>query len=496
MISIRGIRRWPTLLAALLLVASGASVARTSYTNLPPTISGSPPTDIIAGQVYDFTPVASDPEGRALVFSIFGLPQWAKFDRYTGRLTGKPGITNIGTSGKIVIAVSDKKSMAYLPAFQITVRSGATTTSSTSPTNTAPRISGTPSTTGIVGTAYSFQPVASDADGNPLTFKVINLPAWATFSSTTGLVAGTPGTAGTYAGITISVTDGQASASLAPFDILVADAVKANTAPTISGTPVTSAVAGTAYSFQPTASDADGNTLGFSIANKPSWASFSTATGRLSGTPVSEAVHSGIVISVSDGIASTALPSFTLTVTAPANRAPVISGTPATSVIAGGTYSFLPIASDADGNALTFTIANKPAWATFNAATGQLSGTPAAANVGTYSGIAITVSDGLASATLGPFAITVNQVTLGSATLSWTPPTQNTDGTALTNLAGYRIYYGTSAGALSQTISVDNASVSTYLVENLTPATWYFAVKAVANGIESDFSNVATKVIN
>lgn len=490
----RAIHRWSLFVAMLVLVVSPHAQAAYRYTNLPPTISGTSPLDVVVGQTYSFTPTASDPEGRTLVFSIYGLPQWAKFDRYTGRLTGVPGSANVGTSGKIVIAVSDKKTMAYLPEFRITVRTA--TTSATTTTNAAPQISGSPSGTGTVGVAYSFQPTASDANGDALTFRIANQPAWATFNTATGLLSGTPTVAGTYSSISISVSDGTTSTALAAFSIVVAAPVTQNTAPTISGTPTTTVVAGTAYAFQPVANDADGNTLGFSIANKPAWASFSTTTGRLSGTPTTAATHAGITISVSDGTASTSLPAFTLNVTAPANLAPVISGTPVTSISAGGSYSFTPVASDPDGNALTFSIANKPGWASFNTANGQLTGVPTLADVGTYSGISITVTDGIAGATLGSFAITVSQVSVGSATLSWIPPSQNTDGTALTNLSGFRIYYGTSAGALTQTISINNASVSTYIVDNLSAATWYFAVKAVANGVESDLSNVASKVVN
>ena len=84
----------------------------------------------------------------------------------------------------------------------------------------------------------------------------------------------------------------------------------------------------------------------------------------------------------------------------------------------------------------------------------------------------------------------------GSVTLSWSPPTQNTDGSALTNLAGFRIVYGTSATALTQTIEVNNAALSSYVVSGLTAGTWYFAVKAYnAAGAESVNSNVANKTL-
>jgi hypothetical protein len=178
------------------------------------------------------------------------------------------------------------------------------------------------------------------------------------------------------------------------------------------------------------------------------------------------------------------------------NHAPTISGTPTASVNASAPYNFTPTAADADGDTLAFTIQNKPAWAAFNTTTGRLSGTPAAADVGTYSNISIAVSDGKTSTALTAFAIAVTTVANGRATLSWVAPTENTDGSTLSNLSGYRIRYGTSASALTQTIVIDNASVTTYVVENLSPTTWYFAVTAVnSQGAESSNSNVANKQI-
>ena len=78
--------------------------------------------------------------------------------------------------------------------------------------------------------------------------------------------------------------------------------------------PATSATVGTAYAFQPTGSDPDGNTLTYAITNRPAWATFSTSTGRLSGTPTTAGTHSGITISVSDGTASASLPAFSISV--------------------------------------------------------------------------------------------------------------------------------------------------------------------------------------
>jgi hypothetical protein len=176
------------------------------------------------------------------------------------------------------------------------------------------------------------------------------------------------------------------------------------------------------------------------------------------------------------------------------NRAPTISGAPLSSVMQGTSYSFTPNAVDADGNTLSFAISNKPAWATFSTSTGRLSGTPSAANVGTYANVVISVSDGSSTASLAAFSIQVVATATGSATLMWTPPTQNTDGSPLTNLVGYKIYWGTSQNNLTNSVTLNNAGLSSYVVEQLTPATWYFAVTAVnSTGIESTFSNGASK---
>ncbi len=90
----------------------------------------------------------------------------------------------------------------------------------------------------------------------------------------------------------------------------------------------------------------------------------------------------------------------------------------------------------------------------------------------------------------GSGSATVNQVGFSSATLSWTPPTQNTDGSPLTDLAGYKIYYGNESGNYQTSIQIDNPGITIYVVENLTPNTYYFVITAFNRiGAESDFSN-------
>lgn len=423
--------------------------------NTPPLITGTPPLTATAGTLWQFAPKASDADADPLVFSASGLPSWVSFDPQTGLIAGTPDEGDVGLSATIVVGVSDGQVISELPGFSLEIRSASPVPapmpvpaepdpapqppptspvppvvqpSPTPPTpaNTAPVISGTPAISVQATTAYSFTPAASDAETPAaLRFSIANKPSWASFSTTTGRLSGTPtiSQVGTYGNIVISVSDGSLTTALPAFSLTVTAAP--NRAPTITGTPATSVVAGTSYTFRPAASDPDGQTLTYSIRNKPTWATFSQTTGQLSGTPT--AAHagtttSGIVITVSDGTLSASLPAFAIVVNAPANRAPTISGNPATTVTAGATYRFAPSASDADGDTLSWSIANRPSGANFSASTGELTWTPAAAT--TVTGIVITVSDGRGgTASLPAFNITVNAVANRAPTISGTPAT-------------------------------------------------------------------------
>ena len=84
----------------------------------------------------------------------------------------------------------------------------------------------------------------------------------------------------------------------------------------------------------------------------------------------------------------------------------------------------------------------------------------------------------------------------GTATLAWQAPTTNTDGAALTDLAGYRIYYGMNADDLTQTVQLTSVGLQTYVIEDLGSGAWYFAIKAVTGtGVESALSDVVSKTI-
>jgi hypothetical protein len=181
---------------------------------------------------------------------------------------------------------------------------------------------------------------------------------------------------------------------------------------------------------------------------------------------------------------------------ASSNAAPLISGQPMLSVIAGDSYVFRPAASDSNGDLLSFGIVNKPAWASFSPATGQLDGTPSNTATGTYTDIVIHVSDGRSSTSLTAFTLVVAPAGNDRAILRWAPPTHYTNGTPLTSLTGYWIYYGTSATSLNRTWRVTDPLVTQHVVSGLALGTHYFSMTAYdLAGIESDLSTIGIKTV-
>lgn len=212
------------------------------------------------------------------------------------------------------------------------------------------------------------------------------------------------------------------------------------------------------------------------------------------------AACSGVPVSSSGTAAAAAAASSpataaTTAVTTPDPPKLTLTGTPATSVAVGAKYSFQPAVSAA-GEGTSFTIQGQPSWAEFDAATGALSGTPTASDEGQSSKVTISAKDAASSASIGPFTIVVTAPANGTATLSWTAPAYNANGSPITGLAGYNIYYGTDPSNLTKSIDVAGASRTTYVVTGLSAGTYYFAVAAYnSEGADSSLSNIGQKTI-
>jgi hypothetical protein len=89
----------------------------------------------------------------------------------------------------------------------------------------------------------------------------------------------------------------------------------------------------------------------------------------------------------------------------------------------------------------------------------------------------------------------VAQPVIGTATLTWNAPRTYTNGTTLADLAGYKVYWGPTQGAYTNSYTINNPGALTYTVKGLTAGRWYFAVAALAGGHESSPSNYVSKLV-
>jgi Putative Ig domain len=219
----------------------------------------------------------------------------------------------------------------------------------------------------------------------------------------------------------------------------------------------------------------------------------SPAVSTNSSTPaaISSAFNPAATSTVQSSAASVSQP--------PTGQGTTISGVAATTAKVGQPYSFQPSATGKNNATLTFAVSGAPRWATFSASTGRLSGTPTSADVGMTQNIIEQVTDGNSTAALAAFSITVAAIggSVGSANLSWQAPTENTDGSTLSNLGGYVIHYGTASKNYSTSITLSNPGLTSYVVEDLPAGTYYFSMTATTtSGTQSGASAEASLTIS
>jgi hypothetical protein len=373
-----------------------------------------------------------------------------------------------------------------------------------SATNGAPVVAGTPAAEIPAGFPYVFKPTVTDPEGDVVTLQVQGAPRWATFDPSTGELRGTPTDAdvGDVTGIVIKASDGKATTTFGPFSVKVKRPTTPTGAagsrpPTISGTPPTTVVAGSGYSFQAVGADPDGDRLTYGATNLPSWLGINTANGILSGTPSSTqaGVYANITLSVTDGNSTASLAAFTITVTAAPAGANSTSAGWTQCGSEGGTCSYSGTKQVRYGEPFN------DRWTAARALTGPVPctnefwGDP---SPGT--GKRCEVVDSLVVDTTTAITPTTTTTTIagatGTATLVWQKPSQNTDGSALVDLAGYIVKYGTDPASLSQTVTLTDPAATRHTLQSLGRGTWYFTVASLTStGVESDLTPMVNKTI-
>ncbi|WP_177175901.1 Ig-like domain-containing protein [Sphingopyxis sp. YR583] len=354
----------------------------------------------VSGQI-----AASDADGDPLTFTVVTAPtNGVLIVNADGSYTYTPN-ADFNGSDSFTVSVSDGNGGTVLVAMPVTVVS----------VNDVPSASAPPAAT-TEDTPVSGQIAAFDADGDPLTYAVTTAPANGSVTvNASGGYTYTPNA--NFSGsdsFVVTVSDGNGGTTLVTIPVTVASV---NDAPTASAPPA-STPEDTPVSGQITASDPDGDPLSYAVTIAPAHGTVVVgADGSYTYTP--DANFDGadsFTVTVSDGNGGTVLVTIPVTVT-PVNDAPVASALPPTTAQNTPVNGQI-IASDADGDPLTYTVTTAPANGTITInPNGSYTYTPKTGFVGSDS-FTVTVSDGNGGTTTVAVPVTivlVNNAPAGSA---------------------------------------------------------------------------------
>lgn len=273
------------------------------------------------------------------------------------------------------------------------------------PGNTPPVFSSAPNTQAGVGATYTYQAVASDADGDAATFRLPVAPEGMTINAQTGQITWTP-TASQVGVQQVQVVadDGRGGTATQTFSLQVS-VNPTNRTPVFQSVPVVQVAPGALYVYNAVAVDPDGDTLHYFLDNAPTGMTVNAATGQVT-YQTSAAGTFSVQLRADDGHGGSTVQAYVLAVGAGNSAAVTTASTPPTSAVVGIPYVYLPHALDANGQALQFSLVSAPSGMTINSATGRVDWTPAAGQVGPRT-VVLEVADALGANSLQTFTVTV-----------------------------------------------------------------------------------------
>lgn len=357
---------------------SARSRADTTPVNRAPVITSTAPSSAQEDSQYAYNVLASDPNGDAVTYALIQSP--AGMTLSGNRIEWTPQNHQVGDS-TVIVRAQDGAGLFDDQVFTVTVVN----------TNDAPEILSSAPTTARAEQLYQYGVNAVDVDaGDSLTFSLVVAPAGMQIDSASGVISWTP--AFMQQGsqdVLVRVSDSAGENADQAFSIVV-EAL--NNPPAFTSSPLTSIAAGADYSYQLTVNDPNpGDVQHFSLLAGPAGMELNENTGLLTWPAAQAGVHA-VSVQVADYAGLTDTQTFDLTVIAP-NSAPVISSSPLTSAIENVQYRYVVTASDADGDALTFSLVAAPAGMAIDPASGEILWTPVFAQAGDQA-VTVQVNDG------------------------------------------------------------------------------------------------------
>jgi PKD repeat protein len=351
-------------------------------TNRAPVMEVIPAASIKGGERLTIVVNATDPDGDKLTYTATGLPVNATFDAGNRTFAWTTVYRQTGNY-TVTFRVSDGVLSATKTAAIMVTN-----------TNRAPVMEKIPAASIKESRDLKIVVNATDADGDKLTYTATNLPVNAAFDAKNRTLTWKPASSqtGNYT-VTFRVSDGVLS-DMTNATIMV---YNSNLAPVLESIPATSAYEGKSMTLPVHAADPDGDVLSYTATNLPPFAVFNAANHTFTWTP--EYVQAGVytvTFRVSDGVLSD-VKTATITVYN-TNRAPEMEDIPAVVADEGTFVTLMVYALDPDDNVLSYTAANLPNGAVFNAASHTFTWTPGYDQAGVYT-VTFRVSDGQLSVT-------------------------------------------------------------------------------------------------
>jgi YD repeat-containing protein len=312
----------------------------------------SQPRLAVVDHVYAYNFKGLDPDGDVAAWVLLQAPTGMVIDSETGALRWQPNAGQIGGDGyDVIVALTDVNGASDTVAFKLIVNGS----------NLPPQITSTPSTSIAIGQPYRYAVQAKDPENGILSYGLAAAPVGMKIDSKTGVITWDPAVLqiGNH-NISVAVTDelGSVVTQAYTLKVLSANDPQGNRAPVISSNPVFLADPTKSYSYQVVAADPDaGAILTYTLLKSPVGMAINASTGLITwDNPLVTSQPHEVIVKVVDQFGLGVGQGYSLMVRA--NSAPVISSTAPQSVTLGGTYRYDVRATDAEGDALTYSLNN------------------------------------------------------------------------------------------------------------------------------------------
>ena len=391
------------------------SFVLTVEANYAPLFSSQPPLQAAVGETYHYQAIATDTDNDPLLYKLRVSPLNMMIDSVTGIIDWIPTAQHLGEQTVEVIA-SDGRGGEAIQSFTLTVSD-----------NQPPVITSIPVTATTVGEHYEYSVIAIDPENDELNYELTAFPQGMTIS-TTGVISfdSTLDQAGANHPVTLRVTDTHGAYTEQSFELGINAPPVENNAPTIISTPSQTVIAGNSYHYQVIATDSDNDNLSYSLITAPVTMQIDSLTGIISwATTLIDLGTQSIKIEASDGKGGVATQTYSLQINDNSNpvpnNLPVITSQPS-QAYAESEYLYQVIATDSDGDVLSYALIQGPVDMTLDAVTGLLRWTPDSSI--TDNPVIIRVTDTSGGYSEQSFIITISTTTVNNnaPTITSTPP--------------------------------------------------------------------------